>query len=49
MITGSAIALYLVYFIYSTVKVYQQNEPQEDDLVDDHLRNQKVKIKIIRH
>lgn len=49
LITGSAIALYLVYFIYSTVKVYQQHEPQEDDLLDDHLRNQKVKIRIIRH
>jgi hypothetical protein len=50
LITGSLIVLYLIYFVYSTVKNYKtlvEDNPQ-DDIIQDNIINQQIKIKIIR-
>jgi hypothetical protein len=44
LITGSVIVLYLVYFVYATVKNFQKmtaDDPQ-DDIIQDNIRNQRT-------
>jgi len=43
LITGSFIVLYLIYFVYATVKNVQkmtEDNPQ-DDIIQDNIRNQR--------
>lgn len=44
LITGSFIVLYLVYFIYVTVKSYQTlaQDSLQDDILQDNIRNQRI-------